>query len=147
MFILPSDRLSPHTRRLRACVRACPHSALGVYHSAPLPCVSAARRWWEEISETMVWTAAAPQTAADKSRPWALPADDHSILPGGGPHMLSRADSSKFSLPRTPFIPELQWKLELTLLTSDILGISSLRGVSWKWRQRGAVGGGRAMSS
>lgn len=59
--------------------------------------------------------------------------------------MLSRADSSKFSLPRTPFIPELQWKLVVTLLTSDILGISSLRGVSWKWRQQG--GGGRAMSS
>lgn len=54
--------------------------------------------------------------------------------------MPGRADSSKFSLARSPFIPELQRKLVVTLLTSEIWGISSLRGMSWKWRGRGGQG-------
>lgn len=93
----------------------------------------------EEISETTMWTAAAPQTARDKSRPQALSADDPLVLLGGGPRMPGRAGSSRFSLPRTHFISKLQPRLVMTLLTSEILGLSSLRGVSWKWRgQQGA---------
>lgn len=57
--------------------------------------------------------------------------------------MPGRAGSSRFSLPRTHFISKLQPRLVMTLLTSEILGLSSLRGVSWKWRgQQGAGAGG-----
>lgn len=49
----------------------------------------------------MMWTAAAPKTAGDKSRPWALPADNHSVLLRAGPHMPGRAAPSKISLPHT----------------------------------------------
>ena len=59
--------------------------------------------------------------------------------------MPGRADSSKFSLPRTPFIPELQQRLVMTLFPSKILGISSLRGVSSKWWGWGWGGPGQCL--
>lgn len=92
-FVYSHGRSALSTFEKAACVRACMHSVLSLSIYAPLPCVNAAWHWQEKPSEAIMRTAADPQTAGDKSRPWVLCADDHSVLWGASPHMPGRAAS------------------------------------------------------
>lgn len=90
----------------------------------------------------MMWTAADPKTAGDKSRPWAFPADNHSVLLRAGPHMPGRAASSKISLPHThPSSQSCRGGCDdiihkLGLRGHGGGGVSSPRSMSWRVRNQ-----------
>lgn len=107
------------------------HSAPGLCHYAPLACVNATWRWQEEPDETIIWTEADPQTAGGKSRPRALPADDHSVLLGSGPLCLAWLLPPISLPPMLALHPRAAEETVMEMFTSKVLGISSPRSVTW----------------